>query len=463
MRVRSLAMLLALSVVPGCREKPKGTGQASSSPAAKPVATTASRGAKRERAQTAERAYLAWCAGCHGTHGKGDGPAAAVIDPKPRDFTRDRFKIRSTMSSLPPTAQDLFDTVTRGMPGSAMPSFAFLPEEERWLVVEHVRALAQLDEKAEPKTVSLGAAPAATPELIARGKQLYAEKSCDKCHGETGRGDGPSSADLKDSRGRLTPARDYSTGLYLGGDSAEAIHTRFVTGMDGTAMPSFGENFPRADGWALSYYILSLRVAKPPMPDDLVERGKRVVQERWCFACHVVDGKGGDVGPSLDVAAAKLRFDWAKAFLTAPLPYGKIYPYTTYRMPDFKLSPEEIDGVLAYLAKIAGRPYPEPEAAAVAVDEAKAKEGLLLYFLKCTECHNMEGVIGTPEAKRQGPDLINVSKRIHYEWMPTWVNNPKQAYPGARMVDTNLTPDQIAAVTAFVWKTSVEQAAKAKP
>ena len=66
------------------------------------------------------------CAICHGTDGKGDGRAAVFLFPKPRNFTDGLFKIRTTPGGFPPTNQDLFNTITNGMPGSAMPGFAFL-------------------------------------------------------------------------------------------------------------------------------------------------------------------------------------------------------------------------------------------------------------------------------------------------------------------------------------------------
>lgn len=34
-----------------------------------------------------KQTYQAMCASCHGAEGKGDGPAGAALDPKPRDFT----------------------------------------------------------------------------------------------------------------------------------------------------------------------------------------------------------------------------------------------------------------------------------------------------------------------------------------------------------------------------------------
>jgi len=66
---------------------------------------------------TAGRAiYLASCANCHGDLGKGDGPAAAVADPKPYDFTQPEF---AGMRGAPGTGV-LYAIVVRGIDGSDM-------------------------------------------------------------------------------------------------------------------------------------------------------------------------------------------------------------------------------------------------------------------------------------------------------------------------------------------------------
>jgi mono/diheme cytochrome c family protein len=63
-----------------------------------------------------ERVYAERCSGCHGDDGKGDGPAAAALVPKPRNFHdaafwRDR------------KPEDLKTIVKRGKPGTMMPGF----------------------------------------------------------------------------------------------------------------------------------------------------------------------------------------------------------------------------------------------------------------------------------------------------------------------------------------------------
>jgi cytochrome c2 len=131
-------------------------------------------------------------------------------------------------------------------------------------------------------------------------------------------------------------------------------------------------------------------------------------------------------------------------------------------MPDLGLTAKEIEGVLAVFANVAHRPYPEPAPREIVIDESKVAAGQLIYFLKCTECHNMGNVIPLPEAKRQGPDLIEISRRMQFDWIATWVKNPQEVYPDTRMVNTNLTAEQVEEVRAFIWKTSVD-AKKAEP
>jgi len=83
--------------------------------------------------------YEKKCAVCHGTDGRGDGSAAYLLYPKPRDFTSGRFKIHSTMTL--PTDQDLFNSITNGIAGTSMPSWASLTEQDRRALVAYVKSL----------------------------------------------------------------------------------------------------------------------------------------------------------------------------------------------------------------------------------------------------------------------------------------------------------------------------------
>src|SRR5512139_4137704 len=73
--------------------------------------------------QAAKVLYDTHCAACHGAAGDGTGPASVWLFPRPRDFSAGLFKLKSTPGTALPTDEDLLSTVTRGMPGSSMPSF----------------------------------------------------------------------------------------------------------------------------------------------------------------------------------------------------------------------------------------------------------------------------------------------------------------------------------------------------
>ena len=73
--------------------------------------------------------YHQRCVGCHGEKGDGNGPAAAFLDPRPRNFTVPAFKFRTTPSGSLPTDGDLYRTITRGVRWTAMPTWHELPGE----------------------------------------------------------------------------------------------------------------------------------------------------------------------------------------------------------------------------------------------------------------------------------------------------------------------------------------------
>lgn len=86
--------------------------------------------------------YRRHCARCHGVTGDGAGPTALFQAPYPRDFRPGVFKFKSTYRGAPPTDADLRHTLTNGLAGSSMPSFALLTDEELDALVEYTKYLA---------------------------------------------------------------------------------------------------------------------------------------------------------------------------------------------------------------------------------------------------------------------------------------------------------------------------------
>lgn len=216
------------------------------------------------------------CVGCHGQKGDGNGPAATFLDPRPRDFTIGSFKFRTTPSGSLPTDGDLFRTLTRGVRFTAMPTWHELPEQDRIAVISYIKTLSPRwrEEKAEAP-VPIGEPPRATPELLARGKELYARAKCVQCHGEGGKGDGPSASELSDDLGFKSVPADFTRGQLKGGSDVRDVFRAMTTGLDGTPMPSFADSMTEEERWAISYYVLSFSAFTDPLTGRELELDAR--------------------------------------------------------------------------------------------------------------------------------------------------------------------------------------------
>jgi mono/diheme cytochrome c family protein len=246
---------------------------------------------------TGKAIYEEHCAACHGANGDGNGPAAVWVFPKPRNFSDGLFKIQSTPSGSLPTDEDLLQTITRGMPGSSMPSFTYLTEQQRRDVVQYVRYLTaytdgsgqrvnrfdEAKQKGELKpAIQVPPEPGVTFESLTIGKTLFTKLQCNTCHGETGAGDGPSAPTLKDKWGLPLLPRDFNIGAFRGGSSGRDLYLRLAAGLAGTPMPPFGDDVLKPeDRWALVHYVQSLRRKDAEVhdilaPEDATIRGWRV-------------------------------------------------------------------------------------------------------------------------------------------------------------------------------------------
>ncbi|SNR97688.1 high-affinity iron transporter [Methylobacillus rhizosphaerae] len=78
------------------------------------------------------------CAACHGATGHGDGPLAKGLEPEPSNFhDQDRMRMRSIYG--------LYNTITLGVNGTPMQSYAALPETDRWSLAFYVSTLRATD------------------------------------------------------------------------------------------------------------------------------------------------------------------------------------------------------------------------------------------------------------------------------------------------------------------------------
>lgn len=213
-----------------------------------------------DAAARGRKAFDRYCISCHGVDGDGRGPSAEWLEPRPRILTSGTFKFRSTPSGELPTDDDLHQTITNGLHHTYMPRWSPITERERGDLVQFVKSLSPRFEK-EPqgKPIAIPPQPAFTPDLVKKGQDLYGKMGCANCHGDTGKGDGSSAPTLRDDWGFPITPRDFTSGPLKVGDEPRDLFKAFMTGLNGSPMPSFAESITPEQSWALVAYVRSLR------------------------------------------------------------------------------------------------------------------------------------------------------------------------------------------------------------
>lgn len=209
--------------------------------------------------------YQKHCVECHGTTGRGNGPWAAELDTKPRNFRSGLFKFRTTSYGTQPVDADLRRTIRSGISGTAMPIFSQLHEEEVDALIVYLKNLSK-----SWKDPALAASPVPMPEVpawfsseserqphVEAGRTRFATL-CMACHGESGKGDGPGSKGLIDGWGNPISPAVLASPHHKSGDSPRDLYRSIATGLNGTPMVGYAATLKEDEIWELVIWILAI-------------------------------------------------------------------------------------------------------------------------------------------------------------------------------------------------------------
>lgn len=206
--------------------------------------------------------YYRYCWGCHGARGDGNGENAPYVTPLPRNFVAAVFKCRSTVTGFLPTDEDLANSIRRGFITSNMPSWISLTDQNRADLVAFIKTFSPRWKTEKPgEPIKVPPEPKVTLESIKHGKELFTKLECWKCHGPEGRGDGPSANTLTDSNDQpIRPYNFYTGYRFKCGTTNYDLYKIFMTGVDGTPMPSFADVIKPEEAWDLVHYLRTLQI-----------------------------------------------------------------------------------------------------------------------------------------------------------------------------------------------------------
>lgn len=223
--------------------------------------------AKQELIAHGKIAYDRRCSGCHGLKGDGNGIGSYFLDPKPRDFTSGIFKFRSGAIGSLPTDEDLMKVLSKGILGTSMPSFADIPEQERFAIVQYLKTFSSLWNEKSSFSAPIQGAPLPEEDFLdykkfisraQKGREIYKD-ACVTCHGLTGKGDGEGAVDLADDWGQKIRPANFSKLTIKSGKSVRDIYQAILTGMNGTPMTSYKDAYTDDQLWDVTAWILYMR------------------------------------------------------------------------------------------------------------------------------------------------------------------------------------------------------------
>jgi mono/diheme cytochrome c family protein len=169
--------------------------------------------------------------------------------------------------------------------------------------------------------------------------------------------------------------------------------------------------------------------------EEAIEAGRNIVRDLNCIGCHMIEGKGSDIAPTLAGEGEKVQPEWMFKFLKNPL---SIRPWLNVRMPRFNLTDGDAAHLVSYFSALSDAKYPYEffHFGETKVPERERKAGEKLFeMFKCISCHpvSMDPSIKGSQVINLGPNLGLSKDRLRHEWIARWILEPEVIQPGTKM------------------------------
>jgi cytochrome c551/c552 len=181
------------------------------------------------------------------------------------------------------------------------------------------------------------------------------------------------------------------------------------------------------------------RERRPP-GTPVLAAGRDTIARAGCAGCHEIPGftTDGVRAPNLESVAWKARPGWLRRYLEKPALIAGA------RMPDFRLTPAELDRLDAFLGSL--RKVAPLDASGVDWSRADAERGRELYArARCVTCHRVDERGGTV-----GPDLSTIGSRVTREWLWSYLQDPFRDQPDTLMPRFSLGPAEARDIAIYL-------------
>ncbi|HET6372093.1 MAG TPA: c-type cytochrome, partial [Candidatus Polarisedimenticolia bacterium] len=421
------------------------------------------------------------CLGCHrigegatvrGTFGRDFGPALDRVGDKVTaewlfDWVRDpkRYFPETNMPDLRLTDQEAADvvaylmTLRKGQPEAPPALQSGLLES----ITEEYLRVKLTSRQASEKIASMSE----KEKKVFLGEKLVARYGCFGCHSIAGFEDAlPIGVELSNEGTKMITRLDFGF--------ADIPHTKpawflqkmrdprvFDTGkvkapQEKLKMPNFG--FTDDEAETLVTIIMSMQKDIQPIQSHhvlderqaAVAKGRRIIQNRNCRGCHIIEGEGGAIRevikdqaynpPNLLGEGDKVQSNWLFGFLKEPSP---VRPWLNVRMPTFHLGDADATSLVKYFASADSAPYPfqSPPAEAAPAEQLRAGKATFEQF-KCLSCHTIGSIPPGVSVADLAPDLTKARTRLRHDWIVKWLRDPQKLMPGTRMPAFFYSDDQ---------------------